>query len=508
MDQIKVIHPPVLPLQIVDEMMKSKSVRTVIIALSHYWFFNFYFKDYVQYETANFQLEMFALTEDQSNRFAVVCAFRGSSKSTIFTSSYPLWAILGAQQKKFVVILSQTQRQAKQYMDNLKLELDHNEMLRADLGPFHIERDEWGSFAIFLSKYNAKILVASSEQSIRGIRHGQYRPDLVIVDDVEDLNSVKTREGRDKTYNWFTGEVMPLGDKNTRFLVIGNLLHEDSLLMRLRKQMELGKLRGVYKHYPLLDDDNNIAWLGKYPTMAEVEEQKMLSGSDNAWFREYLLKIIADKNRLVQTAWIKYFDILPNIQNSKNLFRYCALGIDLAVSEKDTADYTAMVGALVCGWGENFHIYILPNPINEHMDFPKTLAEIKKLYVSLVPTQRPKIYIEDVQYQKALIQQLQKENYPAEGFQVHGQDKHARLSLITQYIQNGVVIFPKTGCEKLIEQLTGFGIEKYDDLADAFTILITKITEQYNERPESLEGCVPKPSDPKPITWELNNIIW
>jgi predicted phage terminase large subunit-like protein len=507
MNQLQNFSPPIMPLGVVDEMMKSKQVRTVIIGLSHYWFFNFYFKDYVKYETAKFQLEMFNLTEDQTNRFAVVCAFRGSSKSTIFTSSYPLWAILGAQQKKYVVILSQTQRQAKQYMDNLKLELDHNEMLRADLGPFNVENDEWGSFAIYLSKYNAKISVASSEQSIRGIKHGQYRPDLILADDVEDLNSVKTKEGRDKTYNWFTGEVMPLGDKQTRIIVIGNLLHEDSLLMRLKKQMELNKLRGVYRHYPLLDDNDVIAWPGKYPTMVEIEEQKLLSGSDNAWYREYLLKIVADTNRLVQTTWIQNYDILPNIHTKESQYRYCAIGIDLAISEKETADYTAIVGALVCGWGKDFHIYILPNPTNAQIDFPKTLDRIKVLYGTLVPTQRPKIYIEDVGYQKALIQQLQKENYPVEGFQVHGQDKHARLSLVTQYIQNGVVLFPKSGAETLIQQLTGFGVEKHDDLADAFTILITKITEQFNERPESLNATL-LPRRHRPITAGIRDMIF
>ena len=33
------------------------------------------------------------------------------------------------------------------------------------------------------------------------------------------------------------------------------------------------------------------------------------------------------------------------------------------------------------------------------------------------------------------------------------------------------------GCEELIEQLIGFGKEKHDDLADAFTILVLRIIE-------------------------------
>ena len=40
------------------------------------------------------------------------------------------------------------------------------------------------------------------------------------------------------------------------------------------------------------------------------------------------------------------------------------------------------------------------------------------------------------------------------------------------------MLFPRHGAEELISQLTGFGIEKHDDLADAFSILMLKIMEE------------------------------
>jgi len=82
---------------------------------------------------------------------------------------------------------------------------------------------------------------------LRGLRHRQYRPDLVIIDDVEDLESVKTKENRDKLWDWFAGEVMPIGDVGTKIVVVGNLLHEDSLMMRLQENIQLGKMDGVYR---------------------------------------------------------------------------------------------------------------------------------------------------------------------------------------------------------------------------------------------------------------------
>src|SRR4029077_1827283 len=105
---------------------------------------------------------------------------------------------------------------------------------------FQEENDEWGSVSLVFSKLNARITAASSEQSIRGLRHNQHRPDLIVGDDLEDMASVKTKEGRQKTYQWFTGEAIPAGDKNTRTIIVGNLLHEDSLLMHLKRNIDEG----------------------------------------------------------------------------------------------------------------------------------------------------------------------------------------------------------------------------------------------------------------------------
>ncbi len=62
---------------------------------------------------------------------------------------------------------------------------------------------------------------------------------------------------------------------------------------------------------------------------------------------------------------------------------------------------------------------------------------------------------------------------------VSGQDKRSRLALITHLIKHGKVLFPSGNrSEELIMQLTGFGIEKHDDLADAFSLLLLKVLEE------------------------------
>lgn len=458
-----------IPMEIINKILDDKATRKELIKESHYWFFHLYFSEYVKHPTASFQREMFRITEDESIGMAVVIAFRGSAKSTIMTMSYPLWAILGKQQKKCVVIISQTQQQVRTHFANLKRELESNEVLRKDIGALEEESDEWGSYSLVLKKFNARIIAASSEQSIRGIRHGSNRPDLIICDDVEDLTSVKTKEGRDKTYSWLSGEVIPLGDKTTKIIMIGNLLHEDSLLMRLKKKIQEENLNAVFHEYPLVTDDGAILWKEKFANLEEIEHFRKVIGDEKAWQREYMLKIIPDEDQLVLREWIQYYDQLPEDRDD---YRYTAIAVDLAISASATADYTSMVIGHVYGYEDTMRVYILPNPVNMRLDFPKTVEMLKQLANQTGLEGRAEIFIEDVGYQKSIIQQLQREGYEVKGFPVRGQDKRARLSSITPMIQVGKVLFPKGNCDLLTQQLVNFGVEKHDDLVDAFTILM------------------------------------
>lgn len=80
-----------------------------------------------------------------------------------------------------------------------------------------------------------KIQVAGSGKRLRGLRHGAYRPDLVIDDDLENDENVASPEQRDKLHSWFNKTLMPLDEVGGKidFVIIGTILHYDSLLNRL-----------------------------------------------------------------------------------------------------------------------------------------------------------------------------------------------------------------------------------------------------------------------------------
>lgn len=452
-----------------NRMMKDRAVRTSITKDSFYYFFHFYYAHYVKYPTADFQKEIMHLLETSDTNNLYIVAFRGSGKSTVVTTAYPIWAILGKQQKKFCMIFTQTQAQAKQHMMNIRTELESNDILKKDLGPFREESDEWGAQSLVFKKHGARITVASTEQSIRGIRHNQHRPDLFICDDVEDVQSTKTREGRDKTYNWLRGEVIPAGDKKTRLIIVGNLLHEDSLLMRIKDEVMQDLTDGVFRTYPLLDDQNCCLWPGKYPDQKAIGQEKKNIASDVSWQREYLLRIIPDDDQVIYPEWIQYYDELPGKDHRG--YRATYVGIDLAISPKDRADYTAMVFAHIYSRAEKMRIYILPNPIVKKITFPEQVELIKEINDTQLSGKKDKILVESVAFQDALPQALKPQGVTAHAIRPKG-DKRTRLALTSTAIKSGIIKFPRKGCEQLIEQLVGFGVEKHDDLADAFSLLI------------------------------------
>jgi len=461
-------------------MTKDKKIRTAITRESFSYFFHFYYAHYVKYATADFQKEIISLIEKSDKESLFVVAFRGSGKSTIVTAAYPIWAILGKQQKKFVVIFCQTQAQAKQHMMNLRRELEDNDLLKKDLGSFRENSDEWGAQSIVFSNTDARITVASVDQSIRGIRHYQHRPDLIVCDDVEDISSTKTRDGRNKTYQWLKSEVIPAGDKNTRLVIVGNLLHEDSLLMRLREEREKDIIDGHFLFYPLINKKGVCLWPGKYPTDKDIEAERKKVGNEITWQQEYLLNIVPSEDQAIFPEWIQFYDQIPEpkeLSCGYLAFTEVRIGVDPAISKSDVADYTAIVPGLIYETNEGYMLYILPKIINKRLNFPETIETCKTMFNSYKKDYyHTKFVIEDVAYQKALPQQLEVEgSYDIMTTNPGGQDKRSRLVLTANLIKTGQILFPKEGAEELIQQIVHFGVEKHDDLVDAFVNVVNSL---------------------------------
>lgn len=165
----------------------------------------------------------------------VVAAPRGHAKSTTFTFKDDLHAILYGY-KHYILILSDSSEQAEGFLEDIKTEIEDNGNIIMDFGDLRGEK-VWRS-GVMLTKSDIKVEAIGSGKKIRGRRHRNWRPDLIVLDDIENDENVNTPEQRRKLKNWFDKAVSKAGDTYTDIMYIGTILHYDSLLSKVLHNAE------------------------------------------------------------------------------------------------------------------------------------------------------------------------------------------------------------------------------------------------------------------------------
>lgn len=150
-------------------------------------------------------------------------------------------------------------------------------------------------------------------------------------------------------------------------------------------------------------------------------------------------------NSTMRPEGIHYYDERPS-----SIAAIKGRVIDLAISQKEGADYTAIVSGEVFYVDNAPKIYIRPNPYNEHVTFHNFLQKVRNIPGELGGANL--FFVEDVTYQKAAIQEMERALLPVVPMKPPG-DKRARLQVVAPYIKNGTVFFPRAGCEEKLEQI-------------------------------------------------------
>lgn len=469
----------IIPKGILKQLFENRQLRKETLGKDILWFTNFYFPDYLKYPTAPFQKEMLRLIQNLDHKFIEILAFRGSAKSTYCSLVLPTFSIVGKHEKKHILLVSQVQSKSEDALMNIRMVWESSKLLMKDFGPIRHETDPWNQTSLVFGHYGAKISAVSVEKSIRGAIHGRYRPDLIICDDIEDVASSKSFEAREKLWQFINAELIFAGDLPTNYLFTGNLVHEDSVMVRLKKAIDNRKLDGICKEYPLVDDEGCILWKGKYPDMRAIEALKRTSPSEIDFLREYMLKIVPPGNRIIYPEDIHRYD--EDELKARADFRYYLILMDSAVSEEKNADNTAIYVLKVYGSSDKLTFYIQPHPINEKLTWPKIIEKIKEIVASFGPSPVYRILVEGGGQQKALTQILVHEGFNAEEVSPQGNSKQVRLSILRKPMQDGIILFPKNGMEEAESQILGFGTQKHDDLVDALTLLALKMPELKSE---------------------------
>ena len=171
--------------------------------------------------------------EQRPARRLAIAAPRGAAKSTLKTLILPIHATLYGRER-YIVIVSATLKQAQQRLHNIQAEFKTNERLSEVFQKELKRKGKWTEKSIHLNGVQIEVYSAGTE--LRGICHRQWRPTLILLDDVENSAGARSIQRRDKLFEWYNEVIENLGDSYTAIEIVGTLLHPDSLLARLLKR--------------------------------------------------------------------------------------------------------------------------------------------------------------------------------------------------------------------------------------------------------------------------------
>lgn len=198
-----------------------------------------YFPHYGQAEPSALHLYLYErlprIVASRSGQRDVIAAPRGEAKSTKISMSFVLWCIVTGR-LWYPIIVMDAFEQAAEMLEAIKAELEANPRVRSDFpeacGPGKVWRA-----GVIVTANGRKVEAFGSAKKIRGRRHGAHRPDLAILDDIENDENVTTPAQRDKLQKFVTAGVLNLGppDDSMHAILVGTVLHYDSVLARFLK---------------------------------------------------------------------------------------------------------------------------------------------------------------------------------------------------------------------------------------------------------------------------------
>ena len=418
------------------------------------------------------------------SQFLAIAAPRGSAKSTLLTFLYPLHLIVH-KRNKYIIILMNTHKKSIGALRGIKDEFKDNRNIKNAYKVKIVKDAEDDTIFRHPDGFQTRVLCTGSDQigSIRGERAGASRPDLVIIDDLEDDELVRSAERRNKLKNDFDSVIEPMLDSHVgRIIAIGTILHDDCLMNKLISKDHYPRFeKSLYKALP---DEETSLWQEKW----SVERlHEMRKENPSVFAKEYqndpvsdsMQRFFAEDFRTWRVENNNY--ILLNADGSikaKGELSSCraAIACDLAWEEKKESDYAVIMPAFLTPQSELLvDNYICKKGLRPH-EIEETLfsmeARLRTITGSSVPVGFEKANLEKV------VRHLLKEAMKTRNHYLilkdleWTKDKISRIEtrLEPRYKQH--VIYHKTGMGDLEYQLLKFPSGAHEDLPDALQGLV------------------------------------
>ena len=439
------------------------------------------FKDHVLDRATNlptpsppFHRTLMDLFTDPDNNRIATAAPRGHAKSTLTGFFFVMHQILFGY-KKNVVLVSSTQDLAIRFLRDIKSELESNKIVHWLFGPQKSEK--WSEKEIQLLN-GARLYAKGRGGQVRGLKEKGTRPDLVICDDMEDQELVRSELRRIDLEDWFNGDLIPtMEPKIGQLIFIGTILHESALLSRLLNQDLYPDF--VSRRYAAIQDDGTPLWPERFSLdfLSSLKESFLQRGQLPTFYMEYMNDPMPTEGATFRHEYFQKFDELPLPQSNYSREIFVDLG---GGSLKKTADDTSMVVLFTDPHSGDIYVQ---DYVSEKMgtDTQKVLSKLLSLaHMHNVS----RIFIEKTVASNMLASALDREmrarrlhlrvEYVAptrgsgdrRGTMSDG--KFQRIAQMEAPFKLGVIKI-RPWMSKLVEQLLAFPRGQHDDLIDALS---------------------------------------
>jgi hypothetical protein len=409
--------------------------------------------------------EIFDILDDDNIQKAVIAAPRGFGKTTIDTIAYPAKRIL-YREKKFVVPISATATSAVMQGENLKNELLSNPIIKEFFGPMTSKKfssEQW------ITSTGTMVMPRGARQQVRGILHGRYRPDLIIADDLEDPDHVKSDEQRERLKEWWFSDVcnsVDRGSTDWKIVLVGTVLHEDSLLCNLLDDSDWHSV-----NLSICDDSFKSNW----PDFISDEQVKALynahkeKGLTDLFFREYRNIPISKEDAIFQEEFFKYYE--EGDLSKEDLYNmFTVVIVDPAKTVKLQSAESAVVGVTIDREGKRIYVRDI---VSEKM-YPDELYDQA---LDMVVRLRARMLAVEVTSLHLYITEPLKNEMRVRGIHpifreldAKG-DKDGRIADLGPLYRMGYIHHKKGVCDALESQLLMHPKSKLKDISDALAYI-------------------------------------
>lgn len=376
---------------------------------------HFFLPKYFSKETPGFHYELVEKFFTNKNEYTA-CP-RGFGKTTIVQLCISYSCVTGLDE--FIVVIEKSFNEASEVLEAVRDEFKYNDRILdvyGDLSKISPRlklqekiKDTSGDFFINGVRLRAK----GYDAPIRGLKSRHTRPTRIVLDDVESDEHIENPDQRLKYLQNYTKGIIPATDNERGTIkMFGTILHDDSLLHTLIKSHN-----GVI--YRAWDRQRRLLWASNW-TVEKLEGKRKdmaIDGkSDAAFYQEYFNEPVSEEDQIFRRNMFRYFNDMQLKEVLMKKPHKFYIMLDPAISKKETADFTAIVCALVNSRNE---IYIV-EVIRERLNPIETMKELFAMYERWQPE---KVGIETVAYQRSLVYFIEEEK------------KRSRSPIRTMFIQ-------------------------------------------------------------------------